>query len=627
MSFRYIFATTLCCVTVLLSLLALSPGNVFAYHASFDADTLYVDEDATGSEDGSSWENAYTNLQDALAVAESNDHIWIADGIYYPDEGESVTDGDVSASFTITGFQDGVELYGGFDGTENSLSERTLGSGPATILSGDIDQDDAPFNPFLDSDDDPSTPSQSDHINGSNSFNIVFFDGTVGNIGDDISLNTEISDLAITGGVTGSSAQNKVGSGAYCDGQRLRSCGVKYIRIIFYGIEGSVVYENGKDDGNAESHIINCLFFGNNGESIRTTSINRGNIRTKVFSSTFVKNYAPSGSVMYNSDSFGDNNSYMYNSLIWGNNSIDGKDIVNGDDAGITMSHVIIENGMNAVSGNANASVVIDADPLFVDVNDPDGDDNIFGTDDDGYRINAGSPAVDSGDNDRVPTSFDLAGAPRQQDVTGVPPDGEFPIDIGAYEATGNPLPVELTTFTARQESEDVLLTWQTASEQNNTGFEVQRRIKEMWEALSFVEGAGTTVEAQTYRFRDAQPPFADSLTYRLKQIDTDGTTAFSQEVVVQRGLGTTVQFAALFPNPVRQQATIRYIVPEGSVQPVRLDIYNVLGQRVATLVDGPQSPGRKERMLNVEHLASGVYFLRLHVGDAARSRRVTVVR
>ena len=208
------------------------------------------------------------------------------------------------------------------------------------------------------------------------------------------------------------------------------------------------------------------------------------------------------------------------------------------------------------------------------------------------------------------------------------------------FASDSNPLPVELSAFDAQASGEAVTLTWQTAAETNNTGFEVQRAAVQTsrrdvstttasmaWESVGFVEGAGTTSAPQDYRFRDAAPPFADSLVYRLKQIDTDGTTAFSPEVVVRRGPGSEVRLAAPFPNPTRQQTTVRYIVPEGTAQPVRLTVYNVLGQRVATLVDETKAPGREELSLDASGWASGVYFLRLQVGEAMRSQRVTVVR
>jgi hypothetical protein len=226
-----------------------------------------------------------------------------------------------------------------------------------------------------------------------------------------------------------------------------------------------------------------------------------------------------------------------------------------------------------------------------------------------------------------VQFSLTSAGALTITDGTVAYDPSAFPRFPMALSSGSLPLPVELTDFDAQTSGEAVALTWHTASETNNTGFEVQRRSDGPWEALTFVEGAGTTAEAQTYRFRDAAPPFADSLVYRLKQIDTDGSAAFSPEVVVRRGPGAEVQLAAPFPNPTRQQATVRYVVPEGSAQPVRLTVYNVLGQRVAILVDETQAPGREALSLDASRWASGVYFLRLQVGRALRSQRVTVVR
>ena len=199
-----------------------------------------------------------------------------------------------------------------------------------------------------------------------------------------------------------------------------------------------------------------------------------------------------------------------------------------------------------------------------------------------------------------------------------------FPLSLSAE----TPLPVELTTFTAEPTGEAVELIWATAAEQNNSGFEVQRRSEEgRWERLTFVKGAGTTSEPQTYRFRDSALPFADSLVYRLRQVDVDGRAEFSPTVVVGRGSGTAVQLVAPFPNPTRQRATVRYVVPDGGAQPVRLDVYNLLGQRVATLVHETKTSGREEIVLDASGWASGTYFLRLQVGGAMRTERLTVVR
>ena len=86
-------------------------------------DIIVVDKDATGAETGESWEDAFTKLQDALDIA-AGAEIWVAEGVYYPDEGTGQTDGDRTATFQL---KQGVTIYGGFDGTENLARGTRLG--------------------------------------------------------------------------------------------------------------------------------------------------------------------------------------------------------------------------------------------------------------------------------------------------------------------------------------------------------------------------------------------------------------------------------------------------------------------------------------------------------------------
>jgi hypothetical protein len=138
------------------------------------------------------------------------------------------------------------------------------------------------------------------------------------------------------------------------------------------------------------------------------------------------------------------------------------------------------------------------------------------------------------------------------------------------------------------------------------------------------VEGSGTTSQAQSYRFTDADLPYeADKLTYRLKQIDTDGTENFSDEIVVERGV-QELELLGTYPNPVRQQATVRYALPE--TQDVTVRLYDVLGRRVRTVLNGTQE-GRHQRTLDVGSLPSGVYFLRLRAGGQTRTQKLTIAR
>ncbi|MEL7119953.1 MAG: 5'-nucleotidase C-terminal domain-containing protein, partial [Bacteroidota bacterium] len=173
---------------------------------------LFVDKSKTVSGDGSSWNNAIVNLQDALSVAcncPGVTEIWVAKGTYYPDEGFNQINNDRNSTFQLC---NNVAIYGGFsgDGSEDELSDRDVETN-VTILSGDIDQDDASFAPDTDSDSNSSTPTQTDHLNGSNAYTVVTGSGT---------NNTAIIDgFTLTAGKSdGSSTPASVGGGIFNDG-------------------------------------------------------------------------------------------------------------------------------------------------------------------------------------------------------------------------------------------------------------------------------------------------------------------------------------------------------------------------------------------------------------------------
>jgi len=138
------------------ALLATGVGTVRA-----DPGRIYVDAGAPGPlHDGTSWTTAYTNVQEALDGATRGDEIWVAEGVYYPDEGPGQTDNSQGSTFAL---KSGVVLYGGFDGTEDSLDDRDASAHP-TILSGDIDQNDAT---------DAGVVTNPGDIAGSNAYHVV----------------------------------------------------------------------------------------------------------------------------------------------------------------------------------------------------------------------------------------------------------------------------------------------------------------------------------------------------------------------------------------------------------------------------------------------------------------------
>jgi hypothetical protein len=219
-----------------------------------------------------------------------------------------------------------------------------------------------------------------------------------------------------------------------------------------------------------------------------------------------------------------------------------------------------------------------------------------------------------------VPTTYD----------TGT---GELVALVGTFSefvlaSDTEPLPVELASFEGLAAENDVRLTWRTASEQNNAGFNIQRQHEGVtWTTIGFVESkatGGTTSEPQSYRFRDTDLPYAaDALTYRLRQVDVDGTESLSEEVVVQRGV-SDLELLGTYPNPARSQATVRFAVPNGT-DDARLVLYDLLGRAVRRVeVTGTE---RQTMTLGTDGLASGMYFLRLTGGGQTVTRKLTVVR
>jgi hypothetical protein len=190
----------------------------------------------------------------------------------------------------------------------------------------------------------------------------------------------------------------------------------------------------------------------------------------------------------------------------------------------------------------------------------------------------------------------------------------------------GTSLPVELARFTAEADAATARLTWTTASETNNAGFEVQhRRGTQDWAQIGFVDGAGTTTEATTYRFETGVlEPGAHA--FRLRQIDADGTASLSQEKTLQVVTAQSVVLRG--PNPLRAGQSTRLRVTAQTRQSVEAALFNVLGQQVRVLHRGSVAPGRPlDARLSTDGLASGLYFVRVSGESFQSTRQFTVVR
>lgn len=188
-------------------------------------------------------------------------------------------------------------------------------------------------------------------------------------------------------------------------------------------------------------------------------------------------------------------------------------------------------------------------------------------------------------------------------------------------------LPVELANLEASSDDDRVVLTWKTLSEKNNDRFEVQRQIGENapFERIGTVKGAGTTTEATDYRYADELPFAADGATYRLRQVDVDGTATLSNPIEVQRGAPSALALLGTAPHPVSTQAEVVYTLPKAA--DIRLEVFDMLGRRVATLVDGRETAGRKTYSMTPRGISSGTYLLVLTANGERRTQRLTIVR
>jgi hypothetical protein len=179
-------------------------------------------------------------------------------------------------------------------------------------------------------------------------------------------------------------------------------------------------------------------------------------------------------------------------------------------------------------------------------------------------------------------------------------------------------IPVELTSFTATVEKTKITLKWSTATELNNRGFEIERKLFNEWVRLIFIEGNGTTTNSSDYSYIDdfSNSSYKGQILYRLKQIDFDGTSTFSN--VVSSSVDFTVKEYSLlnnFPNPFNPSTIISYQLPVASN--VSLKIYNVVGEEVATLVNMNQEAGLYQVNFNADNLGSGIYFYKLQAVNA----------
>ncbi len=249
----------------------------------------------------------------------------------------------------------------------------------------------------------------------------------------------------------------------------------------------------------------------------------------------------------------------------------------------------------------------------------------------DDYIVNTYEKFADG--STRSPDTY-ICGGFTEEDV--LHSDGKFGPTSPGYAESGrcySALPVELIAFSATERDQDVELTWTTATETSNSGFEVEHSAVEVfgedrwspWQPAGFLVGAGTTTDERSYRLRLTDPG-PGVHRYRLRQIDFDGRASVSPAVEVTVDVPDGFRLGAFYPNPFNPTSSTTITVSES--QPVRVEVFDASGRLVGILFDEMVAAHRPTRIaFEGMALPSGAYVVRATGRRHVMSSLVTLVK
>ena len=200
-------------------------------------------------------------------------------------------------------------------------------------------------------------------------------------------------------------------------------------------------------------------------------------------------------------------------------------------------------------------------------------------------------------------------------------------IGLDNITAASQPVPVELNSFSASISGKTVKLEWSTATEANNLRFDVQRKYDETeWQIIGSIKGNGTTAQNKSYSFVDNVSNIAAStINYRLKQVDFDGAFHFSNEVSVYDNIVHSFELGQNYPNPFNPSTKIKFSIP--ITAKVKIEVFNISGNKVATLLDEQKEAGIHEVGFNASKLASGVFLYKISAGNFSATKKMLLVK
>ncbi|HEX9252271.1 MAG TPA: C25 family cysteine peptidase [Ignavibacteriaceae bacterium] len=247
-----------------------------------------------------------------------------------------------------------------------------------------------------------------------------------------------------------------------------------------------------------------------------------------------------------------------------------------------------------------NLAVQIAADPEWLILN------NYAGTIYNGNSVNIGLMINTDG--------MDIGNYSMDLEITTNDPAHQLMV-VPITMTIDNAVPVELVSFNAEIVDGDVVLNWSTATETNNNGFQIERKVRSPqslvgnWENKAFVSGNGTTTERSFYSYTEKNEK-PGTYSYRLKQIDFDGSFSYSSEVEIEVTGPKDFALYQNYPNPFNPSTTIKFALPVKTN--LSLSVYNTLGEKVAEIFNGEMEEGYHEMIFNASGLSSGIYFYKI---------------
>ena len=268
---------------------------------------------------------------------------------------------------------------------------------------------------------------------------------------------------------------------------------------------------------------------------------------------------------------------------------------------------------------NGNDAIILKKGSTILDVIGQVGVDpgtewgsGLTSTADNTLRRKAGTTAGDANPNDTFDPSIQWDG---------------YAQDTFSGLGSPAPVPVELSSFTLTVRNNIINLQWETKTEINNYGFDIERSSTttvQGWEKIGFVNGHGNSNSPKYYSYKDKSAT-GGKFIYRLKQIDTDGKYEFSKEVEVDLGLPKNYALEQNYPNPFNPATRITYTLPvESNVQ---LAIFNVEGELVKSIVNEKQSAGVYTINFDASELASGTYIYKLLANNFIQLKKMLLIK